>query len=162
MRTIIFFHRWLPVLILFTLSGCIFHKPAYYPAEVLMKEGIPCFFVANKRKERANPPRISNVVVYHHASDNIVPLWYREFFRDQLPMRMSPKECLFYGVGGEVAQELKKGVRYGVSIRASIDGHGAIYKAYFCLYENSDGQTGIHHAKWNDGINGYDWRVCEQ
>jgi len=147
---------------IFFLMGCMFHRPRYYPVRLSMKGETPCFSVANGRKERVNPPEISVVSIFHYASNEVMPVWYQTFFKGQSPMKLSPLECLVYGAEEEAVPALQHGVRYGVSIRAAINDYGVIYQSYFCLYKRPDGQTGIHHAKWNVGINGYDWRVCEQ
>jgi len=162
MRNVNYFLCWVIFCAVFFLSSCIFHRPAYYPVRVSMKDGVPCFSVANNRKERVNPPKISVISIFHYASSETMPLWQQTFYQKQSPMRLSPQDCLVYGAGGEAAPALKYGVRYGVSMNASIDGYGVAYQSYFCLYNKHDGQTEIHHAKWNDEINGYDWRVCEQ
>jgi len=146
----------------FLLSGCFFHRPAYYAAQVLMKDGAPCFSVANSRKEQESLPRISIISIFPYASDEIMPIWHQAFHRDQPAMKLSPHECLVYGAGTQIAPTLQQGFRYGVSIRASIDDHGAIYQSYFCLYKTPEGKAKIHHAKWNNKLNGYDWRICEQ
>jgi len=146
---------------LFFLSGCIFHRPAYYPVRFWMKDGVPCFSVANNRKERTDPPEISIVSIFPYASKGTIAVWEQTFYRDQPPRRLSPLECLVYGAGGDAAPALQHGARYGVSINAAIDGYGVIYKSYFCLYKKSDGQTEIHHAKWDDKKHERDWGMCD-
>jgi len=148
--------------IMFFLSGCLFQRPAYYPAQVLMKDGLPCFSVANNRKERATPPEISTINVMSYFGDEITLISHGGFSPDQPPAKLFPHECLAYGIASEIAPKLQQGLRYGVSIRATINGHGVIYKSYFCLYDTPEGETKIHHAKWNNKINGRDWRMCEQ
>jgi len=146
----------------FVLSGCVFHRPAYYPAQVLMKDGTPCFSVANRRKERTSTPIISAIDVLSYVNDKeIKPVWGEMFMRDRPPMKLSPHECLVYGVGEKIVPSLRNGYRYGVSISASVDNYGVFYFSYFCLSITPDGdETEIHRVKWSKEINGFDWRVC--
>jgi len=149
--------------VVFALSGCLFHRPAYYPAQVLMKDGVPCFSVANRSEERVSTPIISAIDVLSYTDDNkeIKPVWGEMFMRDRPQIKLSPYECLVYGEGAEMAPPLKKGHHYGVSISASVDNYGAFYFSYFCLSGVPDGDaTEIHHVKWSKNINSYDWRVC--
>jgi len=126
----------------FSLSGCLFHKPAFHPAQVLMKDGATCFSVANNREERANPPEISVITVSSETEERKGPLWYRAF-RSQAPMTLSPHECLVYGEDTGHTPALRQGFRYRVTMNAYIN-------------------EKTHHAKWNNKINGRDWRICEQ
>jgi len=161
MKIIKLFQRGLLLCLSLVLSGCFLHRPAYYPARVSMKDGVPCFSVANHHKEQKSPPKISIISIFSYVGKETAPLWYRAFSPDQPPMRLSPFECLTYGLGEEEVPELQKGFRYGVSILASINDYSMDYQSFFCLHETSDGNTEIHHAKWNNKINGYDWQICE-
>jgi len=142
----------------FALSGCLFHRPAYYPAQVLMKGGAPCFSVANNRKERINPPIISIISVFPYASEEVMPLWCRAFPRNQPSMKLSPHECLTYD--GEAG--LQKGLPYVVFMNGYIHEENRRYRAYFCLHEANGGSTEIHYSKWSNKMNGYDWQTCGQ
>jgi len=148
---------------IFAFAGCVFHRPVHYPAQVLMKDGAPCFSVANRREERANTPIISAVDVLSYANNNkeMKLVWSEVFMRDRPPMELSPHECFAYGEGAEITPSLRKGHHYGVSIFASVGGYGIAYFSYFCLSGTPDGkESKIHHVKWNNKIDSYDWSVC--
>jgi len=144
------------------LSGCIFHRPAYYPAKILMKDGMACFSVTDNREARASPPELSVISVYSVDDEKANPVWRRMFPPDQPVMKLSPRECLTYGAGTDDVPALQHGARYGVSMNGYIDGNNRMYMAYFCLYKTPDGKTEIHHAQWNDKAHERDWGVCEQ
>jgi len=146
--------------VVFTFSGCRFHRPAYYPAQVRMKDGVPCFSVANRRKEKANPSLILTINVFRYASRDATPFWYQTFPPGQRSIEIFPHECMVYGKGKETAPPLLYGHRYGVSIHASINDEMRAYQSYFCLSRTPVGETEIHHVKWNRELNGFDWSVC--
>jgi len=162
MKSIKLFESGFLLCLTFALSGCIFHQPVYYPAQVLMKDGVPCFSVANSRKERANPPKISSINVFPYEGNDMVPLWRKIFLPDQPAIRLSPHECIPYGAGENMAPPLQHNFRYIISILSSINGYRMHYKSYFCIYETADGETDIHHAQWNDKTNERDWGACGQ
>jgi len=159
MNYIVMFKWSLLFCVVAVLFGCLFHRPAYYPAQILMKDGVPCFSVANRRKERANTPIVSTVNVFPLVGKEAI--WIGMFPPDLPPMILPPHECLVYGVGTENAPPLRRGYRYGVSMITSINGYRVAYQSYFCLSGAPDGnETEIHHVKWNRELNGFDWRVC--
>jgi len=164
MKNLKLFERGLLLCAVFPLSGWFFHKPAYYPAQVSMQDGTPCFSVTNRRKERANPPKIQGISF--STDQETMPIWHGSFPPGQSPLRLHPDDCLSYGAGTQLSpklhQELQPGFRYEVSIYTTSDYDVRHYFSYFCLYETPEGNTGIHRPVWNDEINGRDWRVCEQ
>jgi len=162
MKNIKVFESGFLLCLAFALSGCIFHRPAYYSAQVLMKDRVPCFSVANSRKERANPPEISSINVFPYEEKEIIPLWRQTFPPGQPAIKLSPRECIPYGAGVNIAPPLQHNFRYGISIFSSINGDEMGYQSYFCLYKTPDGKTDIHHAQWNDRTHERDWSVCEQ
>jgi len=162
MKSVKLFESGFLLCLTLALSGCIFHRPAYYSAQVLMKDGVPCFSVANSRKERASPPEISSVNVFPYEGNEIVPLWRRIFPPDQPTIRLSPHECIPYGAGENMTPPLKHNFRYGISIFSFISGDTMNYQSYFCLYETADGRTDIHHAQWNNKTHERDWGACGQ
>jgi len=118
--------------VVFLLSGCLFHRPAYYPMQVLMRNGVPFFSVANAHEARRSHPEISFINVYFVDGDSAFPLWRLIFPPDQPAMNISPQECLRYGMDDEDAAKLQQGFRYGISMNTYIDGNNRMYKAYFC------------------------------
>jgi len=162
MKNIDFFSWLLIVCVTFIFPGCIFHKPAYYPAQILIKDETPCFSVANNRETRANPPEISSINVFSYAGKEMVPIWSQVFDPDQPAIKLSPHACIPYGSGVNFAPPLKHKFRYGISIFSSINGDDTGHQSYFCLYETPDGKTAIHHAEWNYKVHERDWGVCEK
>jgi len=146
----------------FVLSGCILHRPAFYPAQVLMKDGVACFSVTDNREARVNPPELSVISVYSVDGEKISPVWRQMFPPDQPTMTLSPRECLAYGTGAKDVPALQPGFHYGVSMNGYIDGNNRMYMAYFCLYKTPDGKTDVHYAEWNDKTQERDWSVCGQ
>jgi len=146
----------------FALPGCFFHRPAFYPAQVLIKDGAACFSVTNNREARKYPPELSFVSVGAVDGDKTNPVWSRIFLPDQPIMELLPHNCLLYGEGTRYTPKLRQGFRYQLNMSAIINGNNWRYRAYFCLYETSTGELKIHHAKWNNKINRRDWRICEK
>jgi len=147
---------------IFILSGCLFHRPAFYPPQVLMKNGVPCFSVTNNREARATPHEISVIDVISVNNNNYKLIWNRTFPPNPPIMTLSPYECLSYGAGTEDAPKLLKGFRYKVFMNSYLNGNNRRYHAYFCLYQNDDGETEIHHVEWSNKLKGFDWRICEK
>jgi len=125
-----------------------------------MKDGVPCFSVADDRAARQSPPKLSVIAVSHEDAEK-GGIWYQSFKRDQPAMRLHPSECLAYGTGVEEAQELQEGVHYVVNIFADFDEYSNWYHAYFCLYRTEEGEMKIHHAKVDNRIHAFDWRMCD-
>jgi len=144
------------------LSGCFIHRPAFYSAQVLIKDGVACFSVANDREARKYPPKLSFVSVGTVDGDKTNPVWSRIFLPEQPTMELPPHECLVYGEGAGYAPQLRQGFRYQLNMSAVINGNNWRYRAYFCLYETPAGELKIHYAKWNNKIGGRDWQVCEK
>jgi len=142
-------------------SGCFFHRPAYYPAQVLMKDGVPCFSVTNSREARANSAEISFVSVYSFNEEQMNTVWQRIFPLDEPSLNIFPHECLVYGARTENPPELQKGVRYRVNMNGYIGGSNRMYYANFCLYKTPEGRTEIHRAEWDDKMHKRDWGMCK-
>jgi len=162
MKNIKLFESGFLLCLTLALSGCIFHRPAYYSAQVLMKDGVPCFSVANSRKERANPSEISSIHVLPYEENETVLPWRKIFPPSQPAIRLSPHECIPYGAGENMAPPLQHNFFYGVLIYSSINGYGMAYLSYFCLYKTPDGRTDIHHVQWYNKPPERDWGTCGQ
>jgi len=145
---------------MFFLSGCFFHKPTYYPARVLIKDGAPCFSVADRHGGRAGAPEVSTITIFLEAGYGVEEFW-RRVFPSQPPVKISAHDCFAYGKELEVAPEFKHGTHYRVFIDSYMNGNNMIYMTYFCLYKTPDGKTEVHHAKWNDKKHERDWGMCE-
>jgi len=145
-----------------SLSGCFFHRPAFYPAQVLMRDGMACFSVTNNREARASPPELSYISVYSVDDEKANPVWHQMFPSNRPIMSLSQHKCLIYGEGSGDVPVLRQGFHYRVITSAYINGNHRRYHAYFCLYETSKGEVKIHYAKWNNKIGGRDWQVCEK
>jgi|GEM_PF-2110769 len=145
----------------FILSGCLFfHRPAFYPAQVLIKNGIPCFSVTDNREARSSPAEISFITVYVVNGEQMSTVWQRFFSLNEPLLKLYPHECLLYGAGEAEATELQKGFYYRVNMNGYIDGINKKYNAYFCLYETLEGKTEIHRAEWSDKMHKRDWGMC--
>ena len=137
-----------------------------YDAQVLDKDGIPCFTV--RKDHQKDVPELGSIGVHGEFPGG--KLMWDEFSieRDRVPFVFSPSACLLYGTPFENTREssnpkkLEVGKPYMVNIRTDVPkGEGSEprrYQARFCLSRTENGGVKVHQVIYNKG-----WRyeVCQ-
>lgn len=137
-----------------------------YDAQVLDKNGVPCFTVQKNHQKDA--PELASIGVYDESPGGH-EMW-RQFSieLDRVPLFFSPSFCLLYGTLLENTGKFSKptplevGKPYVVNISADLPkGSGSEnrrYKGRFCLSRTESGGIKVHQVIYDKG-----WRyeVCQ-
>ena len=138
-----------------------------YDAQVLDKDGIPCFTVQEDHQKDA--PKLSSIDVLDISQRASRMMWDQfSIQQDRVPFLFSAAVCLLYGTPFENTGEssnpkkLEVGKSYRVDISAFVPkGEGSEnrnYRARFCLSRTESGGVKVHQVIYNKG-----WRyeVCQ-
>lgn len=136
-----------------------------YEAQVIDKDGVPCFTV--REDHQINAPRLASIYVSDESPMGH-EMW-RQFSieLDRVPILFGPSFCLMYGTKlentGEFAKpaKLEIGKPYVVGISAFVGKaehpQNRRYQAHFCLSRTENGSTKVHQIFYNKG---WHYDVC--
>jgi hypothetical protein len=157
---------------LLCIVGLLLNSPScaamswMYDAQVLDKDGVPCFTV--KESHRKDAPELASIGVLDISRKGNGEMW-RQFSieLDRVPFIFSPSVCLLYGTSFENTGDFSKptplevGKPYKVGITADVPkGKGSEtrrYQAHFCLSLTENGDTKVHQIFYNQG---WHYDVC--
>lgn len=152
--------------LLLNATGCV-AMSSMYDAQVLDKDGIPCFSVNEGHLKDA--PKLASINVLD-VSQRWSRLMWEQFSieLDRIPIVFSPSFCLLYGAPLENTGEFSKpkkleiGIPYEAYISADVkqgkDLESRRYVVHFCLARTKDDIIKVHQVIYNKG-----WRyeVCK-
>ncbi|WP_148264880.1 hypothetical protein [Collimonas fungivorans] len=112
------------------------------PAQVILKDGVPCFFATI-----AGDDKVSQYKSFEVRVNRGEKVWHIYDDRGLAPMPSSVEQCIKYGDNWPTGKVLKEAspLKYAVPYRADI-GTKYLFRVAFCLSKNTSGQSLL--TKW--------------
>lgn len=118
------------------------------PAQVILKDGVPCFF-AEMSKEKPTLAGQTIMVIDHRGT--MPTMWQIDERTGIPPLPSNAAQCIKYGTSWPtgVTTTAPKPLQYGVPYFTDIEtgiGNGANFRVKFCLLEDTNGKPLL--TKW--------------
>lgn len=134
--------------ILFSHQALAISKGYSAPAQVILKDDVPCFF-AKMSKEKPTLAGQTIMVIDHRGT--MPTMWQIDERTGIPPLPSNAAQCIKYGTSWQtgVTTTAPKPLQYGVPYFADIEtgaGNGASFRVKFCLLEDTNGKPLL--TKW--------------
>jgi len=140
------------------LSGCTFgHPPMTDKAQVLQKDGVPCFTIKDSRKTRNQPPKLRAIIVYTSSGDGYSEgpqreIWSIQYTNNPPLPTISPEQCISYT--GPL-DEFETNRLYSVTLHTESPDNVLPYRRVFCFVADENGTKRIEQ------VERHDYEICK-
>jgi hypothetical protein len=149
---------------LFCYTASSFAESRFSPAQVLDKDGLPCFTVQNG--EKAGLVSLNIAEVSENLEEMLDSLGEQSIGKNQKPILLLPPKCLLYGTrlnknNSFEPKKLETNKIYKVSFIDVLENQKKAYQAYFCLAVQRNGEKKVHQIFYDGNRNEWNVNACK-